>query len=64
MPEGLSPVRHGVVVEGVALPAHLSWSSTKSILVPRTCMRAAGSIKIRTPFSSTSSSNLPFVSAW
>jgi hypothetical protein len=38
-------------------------SSTKSIFVPIICMRARGSIKTFTPFSSTISSNLPRVSA-
>ncbi len=42
---------------------HLMRSSTKSMVVPMTCMRAAGSIKMRTPPSSTTSSNRPCSSA-
>ena len=38
--------------------AHLRRSSTKSILVPTTCMSAAGSMRMRTPACSTISSNL------
>lgn len=44
--------------------AHLSSSEMKSILVPSTCISAAGSISTRTPWSSTSSSNLPLESGW
>ena len=42
---------------------HLILSSTKSTLVPMRCIRAAGSIRMRTPFCSISSSNLPLLSA-
>lgn len=42
---------------------NLSLSSTKSILVPITCMSAFGSINIFTPLSSTNSSNFPLSSA-
>jgi len=42
--------------------SYLSVSSTKSILVPMTYIRAFGSIKTLTPLSSTNSSNLPFSS--
>jgi len=41
---------------------YLSLSSTKSILVPITCIRAFGSMRILTPLSSTISSNFPFSS--
>ncbi len=43
--------------------AHLMRSSTKSMVVPMTCISAAGSIRMRTPRSSTTSSNFPFSSA-
>jgi len=43
--------------------AHLMRSSVKSMVVPMTCISAAGSIRMRTPRSSTSSSHLPFSSA-
>ncbi len=49
--------------QGKEAGAYLRRSSTKSIFVPIICMRARGSIKTFTPFSSTISSNLPRVSA-
>ena len=44
----------------ISCPTHRNLSVTKSIFVPTTCIRAAGSIRMRTPCSSTTSSNLPF----
>uniref|UniRef100_A0A7C9CMH5 Uncharacterized protein n=1 Tax=Opuntia streptacantha TaxID=393608 RepID=A0A7C9CMH5_OPUST len=57
-PQPHCPLEFGLI----KMNSDLILSSTKSILVPITCIRAFGSTRILTPLSSTSSSNFPFSS--